>query len=391
MNNAGLYSHFFQVKYMYHLASMWNRDLVILPYESIHTKDVKSINLCEIFEWQLLKIQCESSSKTKRIEVINYVSVEVNAPSNNPFKKCLRSLRPGKNYRKVQHLCFKGLVWGPSTVIQQQDKMEIMQYEPRLVFQETYQDLFNRISTTYTSFIQTKLDLELALLNSTVTSSAEARAELSRRVETVVHWRRGDQLKSRCSHMWKGLKDVSVNCATPVHLVQSVQSHLSSISPTGSSPNSTNPTTSPVQEWRRPVLVATNEANETILDELRAYRFYPIVDLLRHYCDLHATVHPNGTRDSCNGTTGMTSMEEFIVESQFMTSAPIFISYGISQVNDVIEYERMQGGKSWCSQSEREAVEEGGGNKERKGHDSWCGEMKSKGRGKPPQTQTLDL
>lgn len=368
-NNAGLYSHFFQVKYIHHLASKWNRDLVILPYKSIHTNDLETINLCEIFEWEVLKIRCESPYAV-RIEVINNVSVEVKAPSNKTFKKCVVKIRPEKDYSEIQHLCFKGLVWGPSFVIPQQLKMDIMEYAPRLIFKEKYQDLFNSIKTTYTSFIHTKLDAESALHDSTVACSAEEKAMLSIRVEVVVHWRRGDQLQSRCAHAWTGLRDFSVNCATAIQLVQAVQTQQALITLTGSRINATHVPS--VQEWKRPVLVATNEANETILDELRAHRFYPIMDLMRHHC-LYQT-------GSCK-TTGLSSLEEFIVESQFMTDAPTFISYGISQVNDVIEYERMKQGRSWCSQSNSAAVKGSVRHKRQQGernrHSSWCDDMRS--------------
>ena len=44
----------------------------------------------------------------------------------------------------------------------------------------------------------------------------------------------------------------------------------------------------------------------------------------------------------------LTPTEELLIESLFMMHATLFLGYGISQVNDVVEYERQQLGLPWC-------------------------------------------
>jgi hypothetical protein len=45
--------------------------------------------------------------------------------------------------------------------------------------------------------------------------------------------------------------------------------------------------------------------------------------------------------------TGLSILDAFIVEVALMLDATTFLSFGVSEVNDLVDYERKQNGKSW--------------------------------------------
>ena len=292
---------------MAHIAELWNRILVILPYQSIHTKDIGNIDLCSIFNFSSSQIICEDVKDPLHARSDNDSDSNMNmninmnmtiAEKHRKFlKNCKTFLRRDRKYGSIKHLCFKGLVWGPSNILGLEDKIDIMEYEPRLVFNQKYKDLFLRIKQS-------------ALKHYNIENAA------------VVHWRRGDQLNSRCSKNWQGLRDFSVNCMDTASFMQDVRTHLK------------EPPYPGMLSWQQKenlkqpqsaVLVATNEKNQTILDELRAQNFIPLVDIINNY-------KPTNEDEDVLFNSTFSSIDEFIVETQFMIQAPEFISYGISQV-----------------------------------------------------------
>lgn len=136
----------------------------------------------------------------------------------------------------------------------------------------------------------------------------------------VVHWRRGDQLRGRCR---RGL-DTSVNCGTADDLAEKVHQHCNlSI-----------------------IYVATDEPQDsTAMETLRSAGFVTFSDV--------ATASFLGQTDS---------LTVLAVEVQLMLDAEMFLAWGISEVNDVVEHERMQRGKRYCVGQEGED----------RGQVSWC-------------------
>lgn len=120
---------------------------------------------------------------------------------------------------------------------------------------------------------------------------------------TVVHWRRGDQLTVRCQ---KSHRDKSVNCGPADDLVALVRS----------------------QSADSIVYVATNEAKGSAeIDGLREHGFKTWVDL----------------------QLGRTSMvQELMLETILMLGATTFLGFGVSEVNDVVDFERQRMNKTWC-------------------------------------------
>mmetsp|Transcript_19031 Transcript_19031/g.26014 ORF Transcript_19031/g.26014 Transcript_19031/m.26014 type:complete len:131 (-) Transcript_19031:62-454(-) len=100
------------------------------------------------------------------------------------------------------------------------------------------------------------------------------------------------------------------------------------------------------------VFIATNEGSGYVQEILRQNGYYLLKDVIKPHID----------------DFQLTSLDEFILEAQFMLKAEVFLSYGISQINDVIEHERMLAGKSWC---ERDVIAMNDKTYIHK-HDSWC-------------------
>jgi hypothetical protein len=121
---------------------------------------------------------------------------------------------------------------------------------------------------------------------------------------TAVHWRRGDQLNTRC----KGERDASVNCATnSTALVNLVK-------------NQTND---------KVIYLATNEKeNSDQAQSLKSSGF-----------KLFSDTNINATN----------SLDVFIFEIHLMLDATTFLAWGISEVNDVIEFERKNKNMTFCT------------------------------------------
>eukprot|EP01034_Spumella_vulgaris_P021647 gene21647-27687_t len=169
----------------------------------------------------------------------------------------------------------------------------------------------------------------------------------------AVHWRRGDQLTTRCLPEWRNYKDQSVNCQSPENFTSEV---LRFISGYGNSSLAYNVSA---------ILVGTNEVNETSLSHLRSQGLTPMIDMIsKHFIP------------SEDGHVKLTSLEAFIVEAQFMLHAPLFLSFGISQINDVLESERAKRGLPHCLHAEH--VD----------HKSWCEGMRA-GRHLPKGVQRV--
>lgn len=123
-------------------------------------------------------------------------------------------------------------------------------------------------------------------------------------IYTVVHWRRGDQLSSRCLQG----KDNSVNCRSAQELISLVRQYSNDSI----------------------VYVATNEAdmNSPEMRTLRAEGFQVF----------------NTTAVDWE----MSSVTAFVVDVRLMLDATTFLGWGVSIINDIVEHERMLRNKTFC-------------------------------------------
>lgn len=125
---------------------------------------------------------------------------------------------------------------------------------------------------------------------------------------TVVHWRRGDQLRSRCLER----TDTSVNCGTASELIDEIKA-------------------SKAQE--EIVYIATNERpSSRQMKKLRAEGYLAYNDLIL-----------NIGNDSLPN-----SIQILAMEVKLMMMAKTFLAWGVSEIDDVVENERMRSGKQYC-------------------------------------------
>ena len=326
-NNAGLFSHFFQIKYLYATAIKWHRNLVIIPYKTIHLTDLKknnksiAINLCDIF------VLNDDSKSSQSISCKK--SLKISA------MKCYPKFRSLQRFSHLKDVCFSGRVWGKSGVIPLHQKLEIMNLHPKLNFQIKYINKFINVI----NFLNININnISSSISNTSISSICNKNIDINKifpyfdsnnhsnnndynnnnhsnnnNNNIVIHWRRGDQLTTRCTSKWGGLKDHSINCRSVDELIYDIKYFVSFY---------------PIRNYTN-ILIATNEKNLTILNKLRNNQFIIISDLINSF-------------KICENDKVLSSLDEFIIESQFMLYAKTFISYGISQINDVIEYERKQ-------------------------------------------------
>ena len=126
---------------------------------------------------------------------------------------------------------------------------------------------------------------------------------------TVVHWRRGDQLATRCAQG----KDNSVNCLSSLDLVAEIRKYSND----------------------KIVYIATNAHNMTPSD---VYLFKKAGFQLFNAQSVSYIAH---------------SVEALAVDVQLMIDATTFLGWGVSLINDLVEHARMLHRKSWCTTEER--------------------------------------
>jgi len=113
------------------IASNWNRDLVVVPYKSIHAdkEDRKAVNLCSILNFT-------SGSE---------LPISCGALLRNYTKNCFVRFQALNRFDKIPNFCYSGKVWGKSGVVPLRQKLEVMMLSPRLVFTNTYRELFANV------------------------------------------------------------------------------------------------------------------------------------------------------------------------------------------------------------------------------------------------------
>jgi hypothetical protein len=119
----------------------------------------------------------------------------------------------------------------------------------------------------------------------------------------VIHWRRGDQLKSRCK--WKHFRDVSVNCGNVSSFIDFALNKI----------RKANIATTTV------VYIATNEHRYAILQELRDAGFKVGLEGIR--------IH-------------LSAVDAYVLDLLLMATASIFVPVGRSNVNTFVD--RLRGG-----------------------------------------------
>ena len=223
-----------------------------------------------------------------------------------PYNVTCAPLPPGmyceKNFKKIhrahesQDACYIGTIAFNTDIRVRTHILNAVQLSTKFQFTEKYVAFANKF--------QEQLE-RIACTRTASMGCAEGRIPFA-----VVHWRRGDQLTGRCV---KNV-DASVNCADAPALVQRVNAL------TGN----------------ELVYVATNEPQQSEeMEHLRSQGFVTFDDVLQDSAAL----------------SGEESSDLFMVlaaETSLMLNATTFLGWGISEINDVVEHERMLAGRSFC-------------------------------------------
>ena len=262
----GLMSHFLQLKIYYLLAAGSGRTLFVSPIFSMHYGN-RPTHLCDVFD---LSAQPE----------IRCLEGVVEGP-------CSLKLSPALLASVSQHVCYKGPL-------------------------PTIFGAVNRKESVLRAVNLTNVPLVLNARYAPLVSAAKKALGVGggKKNYTVAHWRRGDQLRTRC----KAARDMSVNCGRAVDLVRAVR-RLSS---------------------DEVVYVATNEPPSSAEYQALQKAGFVLFSSLRAFI-----VAANGGQD-------LTLVDAFALELALMLDASTFLGWGLTEIKDVVEYERSRLKRSFC-------------------------------------------
>ncbi|KAJ1432818.1 hypothetical protein B484DRAFT_429721 [Ochromonadaceae sp. CCMP2298] len=280
----GLFSQFLQLRVMNHVRrELGFRDLNVISFYTNHL-DRTSISLCDVFR---LPTSIRCSPAVPRNNTVcghhsNVIRYAYNAQNYHSRQQIMRN-----HIYLGESVCFHGALPFIGGGTRRDALLRANSFsEPKFEFHKKYR----------TAFQEFRRNL---FLHAGINASAGVDGAVN---YTVVHWRRGDQLATRC----KQEKDSSVNCRTPEELAELVRRHSN----------------------ESLVYVATNERNVDILARLQGAGLTTFSQV------------DGGDADS---------LESFIVEVRLMLEASVFLGWGVSIINDIVEHERLLRYKSWCS------------------------------------------
>ena len=259
-NGGGLFSQFLQMKIMHQKALNLNSTLVLIPFSSKEHYGNKVLNMCRIF---VLPTSIICGRPPKTLDCKNNWPVDV--------------------FKDRNEFCYGGPITNASNA------------RPYIVRAVSYNLplIFTDIALAYwPSFT--------AILGAALTPNLFEHF-------TVVHWRRGDQLTSRCGRL-----DTSVNCGTAWDLMAHVNNSLAR---------------------NDLIYIATNEkASSKHIKTLRSHGYLTFSDLMI----------------STGNDSSPNVFQILAMEVQLMLVAETFLAWGISEIDDVVEHERMMRNKSFC-------------------------------------------
>ncbi len=274
-NTEGLFSQFLQMHIMIYIKDDLNLKAIMVPtFNTTHTEDA-NVNICKVFQLPDF-VQCGS------VQRVNGSKCRENSIT----------LRRHYYHDKVQR--------DDTLVVKDLPHLCYNMISPFLGGQ-TRRDAFLRV----VSFIpevefQLKLRSKFQAYKRHLLNSSDPLVQY-----TVVHWRRGDQLLSRCAQG----KDTSVNCLSVNDLIREVKRYTSD----------------------NIIYLATNEVNlsHTELDHLRQAHIQVF--------DPRAAGYHAG------------SVAAAVVDVQLMLDATTFLGWGVSIIHDLVEHVRMVQNKFWCT------------------------------------------
>ena len=242
-----------------------DKTLVIAPTTSHHYGGLP-INLCSILDLPMERIECSG--------IPEHLS-------------CTTNITAVINSNKREDLCYNGSIIN--------DLQKIKRFDTKVV------TLRLKFTSEY-MLASSKFHYALAQLSN---------ISLHPSLMSVVHWRRGDQLNSRC----RTKIDTSVNCGNASALIQAVKKN----------------------SHHTVVYVATNEPQDSAeMKVLRAQPgWYTFSDVVQ------------GSSDP--SLKDLDSLHILVAEAVLMLRADRFLAWGYSEVNNVVNAERKLMGRSLSS------------------------------------------
>lgn len=265
----GLMSHFLQLKIYSYLSKTYGRTLYVSPIFSAHYGN-KPVQICDVFDVQ--------ESLDSRLGSVK-CSKSITAKSG-----CLEKLTPALLSSPVLQICYKGPL-------------------PNIF------GAANRKESVLRAMNLTQVPLRVNQKYTPLIGAIKAAIGATKKY-TVVHWRRGDQLQTRCNRN----RDMSVNCGTAASLVAAIGKL----------------TTDAV------IYVATNEpasSEEYKVLQDAGYKLFTAVK--------DAVVKLNNNQEP-------SALDTFVLELSLMIDASTFLGFGLTEIKDVVEHERMLRGKTFC-------------------------------------------
>lgn len=264
-NRAGIFSQLLQIKIILSIAASSNRTALVTPILTEHFNNTR-INVCDVFILPTL-----------------------------PYLKCVDEVYV-HDYKNLH--CMNGV--NASTLLSDDYLVCVKGPLPLL---GKFRNAREAVVSAANLPPALKLSHRFDKLIEQVKHQMNIGPDRNDKAYTVVHWRRGDQLNTRC----KENKDNSVNCENSTSLVEYVRSYSNDSL----------------------VYVATNEHPGS-----------------KEYLTLKEANFTVFADTNINVTN---SLEIFMIEVFLMLDASTFLGWGISEVNDVIEHERYVAKKSYCS------------------------------------------
>jgi hypothetical protein len=289
-STEGLSSRFFQIEAIHSHLIVYNRSLVIANMLSIHNHDVGRVNVCDIF---VLPESIRCSNRPVSTIVLG--------------GKCVSCIPAGKLHNHLVTgflpafvLPAKDFSWQTTTcaVLVGYEMPSNSSPKRKLPIPVEFQSKHVQIRDRALSY----------LLNVSLSTAAAWGGEIPANLTFVaVHWRRGDQLTSRCHGA-----DHSFNCGTVDQLTDFVQQSGFSLPAHGT--NIGNKSASSLLETEVVVFVATNEEDP----------------------DIYQKLHSRGMHTYRSIPMHLNSVETFAMEVQLMAAATSFLYAGVSGVHDLV-------------------------------------------------------
>jgi hypothetical protein len=381
-NESGFYSHFFEIKYLTIFAERYNVNIWMKPIYSPHYDE--PLIMCEYL--QLSRIFClnETVAKTFHRKCIF-----------EGFQTLIPRILAGEEY-----LCFAGYVFHRQGLNNIRYSVHIL--GPRLNFQPDYEQLYlsikqhigldqhqqlnhsfsNNDALNLSQYHITKINETNQIIyhHSIRQRLVHLNHTLYDYYTVTIHWRRGDQLSTRCKSNFIGLHDHSVNCENVNQFLEQIDFDarqlllkLQQSTPQQQQQQQQNP----MKKICLLLFIATNENSKKTLNKIRSIQnnnnihqsnnnnnntnnqsfnhtqeplFYQLILLSDLYTNHFPFYHHHYAHRlvSVNHTIPHHILP-FILDSLFMLHSDYLWNYGISQIHDVIECERMFRNQSYCS------------------------------------------